>query len=311
MRYLAGTRGSRLSLAQTDAVLAELKSANPGDAFEAVPMSTRGDRETRPLFAIDQRGIFERDLDRAVAEQKVDFAVHSLKDIPSELPDGLVLACVPRRGPPHDVLVSGNGSSLMDMPHGAILGTSSLRRAVQITRQRPDIAVRPVRGNIDTRIRKIDGKDYDGVVLALAGISRLGLDTRQSILPLDDFVPAPGQGALGIVARKDRPHTISMLKNIEHAESRSEADAERALSGAVDSGCRFPVGAYAKSHGTMLTLRVSAFSIDGSKSITVEKTADRSDPAHLAELAGTELREKGIADLALNWREKVEEWNKQ
>ena len=263
------------------------------------------------MFAIDQKGIFEKEVDRAVAEKKIDFAVHSLKDVPSDLPDGLSLACVPRRGPVNDVLISSDGLSLEDLPQNAVVGTSSLRRAVQITRKRPDITVKPIRGNIETRIEKIDGSGYDAVVLAAAGIGRLGLDVRHSVLSVDDFSPSPGQGALAIVAHRDDHETISMLKKIEDPDSRLEVEAERSLSSAVDSGCRFPVGAYAKSDGRMLTLKVSAFSVDGYKSIMVEKTGNKSDPVSLGRLVGRELHERGINDLALNWREMVEEWNRK
>lgn len=292
-------------------MIGELKKANPGNTYEIVPITTKGDTDSRPLFAIDQKGIFEKEVDRAVSEKKTDFAVHSLKDVPSELPEGLSLACVPRRAAVHDVLISGEGLLLEDLPQKAIVGTSSLRRAVQITMRRPDLTVKPIRGNIETRIKKIKSSDFDAIVLASAGIGRLGLDVPHTDLPVDDFSPSPGQGALAIIARKQDNETISMLKKIEDPDSRLEVDAERALSSAVDSGCRFPVGAYAKSEGNLLTIKVSAFSVDGSKSITVEKTGDKYDPVSLGKLAGRELGEMGINDLALNWREKVEEWNRK
>ena len=304
-----GTRGSRLSIAQTNGVLDELRGANPGADYGIVPITTKGDTDSRPLFTIAQKGIFEKEIDRAVADKKVDFAIHSLKDVPSDIHRTLTLACVPRRGPVNDVLISRDGLSLEDLPQDATVGTSSLRRAVQIRRKRPDIKVKPIRGNIETRIRKLDSH-YDGIVLASAGIGRLGLDVKHAVLPIDDFLPSPGQGALAIVARKDDSDTISMLKKIEDADSRLEVEAERALSEAVDSGCRFPVGAYAESDGESLTLQVAAFSSDGSRSIAVEKTGAKSDPQSLGRLAAAELQERGIGDLALNWREMVKEWNK-
>ncbi len=309
MKYLVGTRGSPLSLAQTEWVIRRLAEANPGCDYEVVRITTRGDTDARPLFAIDQRGMFEREVDLAVAEERVDFAVHSMKDVPSGLPAGLRLACVPKRAPANDVLVSADGSTLEGLPPNSTVGTSSLRRAVQATRKRPDIAVKPVRGNIGTRIGKVGGPDYDAVILAAAGIGRLGLGVRHEVLPLDDFVPSPGQGALAVVAREGDAGTASMLGGIEDPDSRLEAEAERALSSAVDSGCRFPVGAYARAGGGELTLRASAFSVDGSRSLAVEKTGPKSDPASLGVLAGRELRERGLGDLALNWRERLEEWN--
>ena len=170
MKYLVGTRGSRLSVAQTNWVIGKLKDANPECSYEIIPITTKGDVDPRPLFAIDQKGIFEKEVDRAVAEKKVDFAVHSLKDVPSDLPDGLSLACVPKRESINDVLISKDDLSLEALPQNATVGTSSLRRAVQLTRKRPDITVKPIRGNIETRIKKISGTNYDAVVLASAGL---------------------------------------------------------------------------------------------------------------------------------------------
>jgi hydroxymethylbilane synthase len=310
MKYLVGARGSQLSVAQTNWVISELKKVNPDLEYEIKTITTKGDTDTRPLFTIDQKGIFEKEIDRAVAQKEVDFAVHSLKDVPSELDDGLILACIPKREVVNDVFISSDGSSLDDISPDSIIGTSSLRRAVQVSRKRPDVTVKPIRGNIETRIKKVSGENYDGIVLAQAGISRLGVDVKYSPLSINDFSPSPGQGAIAIVTRENDSQTISMLKKIEDSTSRLEIEAERALSDFVDSGCRFPIGAYAKSNGSEITLDVVAFSVDGKKSIHVTKTGDKDDPYSIGKGAGEELREKGVNDLALNWREKVEEWNK-
>ena len=311
MKYIVGARGSQLSLAQTNWVISELKKFNSDLEFEIKTITTKGDTDARPLFTIDQKGIFEKEIDRAVAEQKIDFAIHSLKDVPSELDENLVLASIPKREIVNDIFISSDGATLDSIKSGAIVGTSSLRRAVQVMRKRSDVTVKPIRGNIETRIRKISEGNYDAVVLAQAGISRLGLDVKYSPLSIDDFSPSPGQGALAIVSRADDFDTISMLKKIEDANSRLEIEAERALSDYVDSGCRFPIGAYAQSKESEMNLSVSAFSVDGKKSILVKKSGPKNDPASLGKRAGEELREKGVNDLALNWREKVEEWNKQ
>jgi len=220
------------------------------------------------------------------------------------------LACIPKREVVNDVFISSDGSTLETIKPGAVIGTSSLRRAVQVTRKRSDVIVKPIRGNIETRIRKVFDENYDAVILAQAGISRLGVDVKFTQLPIDDFSPSPGQGAIAIVARADDSQTISMLKKIEDADSRLEIEAERALSDFVDSGCRFPVGAYAKSNGSEMTLSVVAFSVDGKKSLQVNKTGNKTDPKSIGKSAGEELRKKGVNELALNWREKVEEWNK-
>ena len=310
MKYIVGARGSQLSVAQTNWVINELKKVNPDSEYEIKTIITKGDTDSRPLFTIDQKGIFEKEIDRAVAQKEVDFAVHSLKDVPSEIDDSLILACIPKREVVNDVFISSDGSTLETIKPGAVIGTSSLRRAVQVTRKRSDVIVKPIRGNIETRIRKVFDENYDAVILAQAGISRLGVDVKFTQLPIDDFSPSPGQGAIAIVARADDSQTISMLKKIEDTDSRLEIEAERALSDFVDSGCRFPVGAYAKSNGSEMTLSVVAFSVDGKKSLQVNKTGNKTDPKSIGKSAGEELRKKGVNELALNWREKVEEWNK-
>ena len=310
MKYVVGARGSQLSVAQTNLVIEDLKKANPDAEYEIKKITTKGDTDSRPLFTIDQKGIFEKEIDKAVAQKEVDFAVHSLKDVPSDLDENLIIACIPKREAVNDVFISPDGSSLDSIKPDSVIGTSSLRRAVQVSRKRPDVTVKPIRGNIETRIKKASGENYDAIVLAKAGIARLGVDVKYAELSTDDFSPSPGQGAIAIVARADDSKTIDMLKRIEDSDSRLEIEAERALSDFVDSGCRFPVGAYAKSNGSEMTLTVTAFSVDGKQSLSVTKTGDKNNPKSLGQSAGEELREKGVNDLALNWREKVEEWNK-
>ena len=311
MKYIIGTRGSKLSIAQTNWVISELKKTDPDVDFEIKTIKTRGDIDTRPIFTIEQKGIFEKEIDKAVAENQIHFAVHSLKDVPSDLPDELVLACIPIREPTNDILVTKDGSSLDSLKPNSVIGTSSLRRAIQISRKRQDVIVKPIRGNIETRIRKITDENFDGVVLAQAGINRLGLDVQYSKLSIEEFPPSPGQGALAIVARKNDEKTITMLKKIEDVTSRQEIEAERALSEHVDSGCRFPVGAYAQVNDTLVKLTVIAYSVDGKKSINVQQEGPVNEPAQLGKLVADELKEKGITELAINWREKVEEWNKK
>ena len=311
MKYKIGTRGSLLSLAQTNWVISELKKRSPETEFEIVTIKTKGDTDASPLFTMNQKGIFEKEIDRAVVEKKVDFAVHSLKDVPSELPDDLVLACIPKRESANDIFISKDGSTLQTIKKGSKVGTSSLRRAIQVSRIRPDLIVKPIRGNIETRIKKIDQGEFDAVVLAEAGITRLGLEVKFEKLSTKDFPPSPGQGAIAIVSRKDNYSLIEALKKIEDPASRYAVEAERSLSIFVDSGCRFPVGALAEKKGDKLNLNVIVYSVDGSKSINVEATGDFLQATELGKQAASELAEKGIAELAKNWREKVEEWNKK
>ena len=311
MNFTVGARGSKLSIAQTDWVISELQKTDSSLSFDIKPITTKGDTDTRPLFAMEQKGIFEKEIDRAVFEKEVDFAVHSLKDVPSQLDPNLIISCIPKREAVNDVLITRDGFDIEEIPSGSVIGSSSLRRAVQVTRKRPDVIVKPVRGIIETRIKKVEERKFDGIVLAQAGITRLGTDTKISKLPINDFLPSPGQGALAIVSRKDNSSTLEMLKKIEDYRSRMEIEAERALSDSVDSGCRFPVGAVATSDANSLTLKVAVYSMDGKKSIILEKTGSIEEPHALGRLLGDELRDRGVKEIASNWREELEEWNKQ
>lgn len=297
------TRASPLSLAQTRLVLGSL----PGE-FETVEVSTRGDRDPRPLYEMDQKGIFEREVDAAVADGRADFAVHSLKDVPSEMPDGLVLAAVPRRADPSDALVSRGGGDLESLPSGARVGTSSLRRAAQVRAARADLMVVPARGNVGTRIKRVDRGELDAVVLARAGLERLGADAKYFVLPQDRFLPSPGQGALALVCRAGDEATLGMLRGAQDPGSRAEADAERALSAALESGCRFPVGARARAGDRSITVEAAAFSADGGR-IEARAEGPRGEAAAVGRRAASQMREAGADGLALNWRAEVDRWN--
>ncbi len=309
MKYRIGTRKSRLSLVQTEQVVLELQAANADAEFEIVKITTKGDTDSRPFFAIDQKGIFEKEIDNAVASGEIDFAVHSMKDVPTDLASGLVLACVPKREDVNDVIVSSDGVKLGDIKSGSVIGTSSLRRAVQVSRKRSDLEVKPVRGNIDTRIEKI-GNEYDAVILAQAGITRLNIDAKYKPLSLSDFLPSPGQGALAIVARAEEKETISMLNKIESFDAKAEALAERALSASIESGCQFPVGAIAGVDAGIISINAVAYSVDGKEAIYAEQSGPVSEAAKIGYMAGKELTDGGVGKLASSWREKLAEWNK-
>jgi hydroxymethylbilane synthase len=307
-----GTRGSRLAVAQSGLALAALRRANPGSSFEIVTISTRGDVDRRPLFTMDEKGIFEKEVNEAVRKGEVDFAVHSLKDVPSDLSDDLVVACIPKRASPNDVLVNDKGRKLDELAAGAVVGTSSLRRAVQLTRSRPDLKVKPIRGNVETRVKKVIAGEYDAIVLAEAGLSRIGMkDVIVQRFGVRDFVPAPGQGAIAIVCRRDDKKTIAMLRRIEDPRSRAEISAERALIEKIEGGCRFPLGAVAVTKDNKLTLYASVFSADGSKNIRIKKTGSASSPEKLGTKVADILLKQGAAELAEGWRNAVEEWNKK
>ncbi|WP_415282523.1 hydroxymethylbilane synthase [Candidatus Nitrososphaera sp. FF02] len=271
-----GTRGSRLAVAQTELALSALRKAHPGARFEVVTISTKGDVDRRPLFTMDEKGIFEKEVNEAVKAGQVDFAVHSLKDIPSDLSEELVVACIPRRASPNDVLVNDKGQKLEELVAGSVVGTSSLRRAIQLMKERPDLAVKPIRGNVETRVKKVISGEFDAVVLAEAGLTRIGMkDVIVERFGVREFVPAPGQGAIAIVCRKDDNRMIEMLRSIEDPKSRAEVTAERALIEKVEGGCRFPLGAVAVTKDDKLTLYASVFSADGTRNIKAKKTWQR------------------------------------
>lgn len=307
-----GTRGSRLAIAQTEIALDALRRSKPTLDFEVVKINTRGDTDKRPLFSMDEKGIFEKEVNDAVRKGEVDFAVHSMKDIPSDLSADLAIACIPKRAKPNDVLVNGGGLTLKRLRQGSLIGTSSLRRVVQLQKIRPDLVVRPIRGNIDTRVKKVMSGEFDSIVLAEAGLARIGLqDVISERFSTMTFMPAPGQGAIGIVCRADDPKTATMLKSIEDSPSRSEVLAERALIENVEGGCRFPLGALAKASGSKLVLSASVFSADGTKNIKARRQSSIKNPEKAGRLVAEDLVEKGAQDLAQDWRDAVKRWNNQ
>lgn len=305
-----GTRGSRLALAQTELALAALRKARLPADFEIVTISTKGDVDKRPLFTMDEKGIFEREVNEAVRNGSVDFAVHSLKDVPSDLSDELTVASVPKRASPNDVLVTPDGRKLGELAAGSLVGTSSLRRAVQLFKLRPDLTVKPIRGNVETRVKKVISGEYGAVVLAEAGLSRIGMkDMIAERFRVTEFVPAPGQGAIAIVCRKRNRQVVEMLKSIEDSQSRAEVLAERALISRVEGGCRFPLGAVAIAKDDSLVLHASVFSADGKRHIRSSKAGRLREPDKLGSRVAEELISQGAMELAEGWRAAVQEWN--
>ena len=251
-----GTRGSSLALRQTELVADRLAAHQPGLAIETVTVATAGDRDqTTPLSRGEGAGWFTRAIQEALLRDEIDVAVHSYKDLPTARPAGLVIAAVPLRADPRDALVAREGLRLADLPPAAAIGTSSPRRAAQIRTLRPDIEVREIRGNVDTRLRKVDSGEYDAAVLALAGLERLGLAERATqVFGIDEIVPAPAQGALAVECRADDEATRGLLAAIDDAALRRRVAAERAFLAALEAGCDFPAAAYAEDFGTTLRL---------------------------------------------------------
>ena len=304
MLLRVGTRGSRLSLVQTNMVVEKIRRANPAAEIERKIITTSGDVDrTTPLFSISQKGIFEREVDQAVLEGKVDFAVHSMKDVPTLLNTKLTIASVPERGATGDVLVSKGGRLLKELRDGKIVGTSSLLRAAQLRRVRPKLRADPIRGNVDTRVEKVERGEFDAVILAEAGLARLGMmDKVAERLSLDDFIPAPGQGALAVIARRDNSKLIDILKTVELSSTRAEAEAERELVKVLEGGCKVPVGAIASAKRDAVQLTASIFSMDGRQRLTVTRSGPADHPAMIGRDAGEELLKQGAKKIEETWR---------
>lgn len=248
--FRIGARGSKLSLAQTGLVRAAL-AARLGvepDVLEIVPIVTSGDRiQDRRLIEAGGKGLFTKELDEALRDRRVDLAIHSLKDLPTALPDDIALACVPEREDPRDAFVSLRAKTLADLPAGAVVGTASLRRQAQTLFARPDLRVSTLRGNVDTRLAKLETGEADATFLALAGLKRLGLESRAaSLVDPEDSPPAACQGALAITTRTDDARVREALEGFEDANARVEIEAERAFLGALDGSCRTPISALAR-----------------------------------------------------------------
>ncbi|MDT8369532.1 MAG: hydroxymethylbilane synthase [Longimicrobiales bacterium] len=264
-----GTRGSRLALWQAHHVR-DLLGQTPGaPEVEIVEIVTSGDRITEvPLSTTEGRAFFTKDIEDALLEGRVDVAVHSLKDLATRLPEGLALAAVLERADPRDALVSGSGAGLTALYPGARVGTSSLRRAAFVRAARPDLEVVDLRGNVPTRLARLDAGDYDAIVLASAGLDRLGLGDRISErLAPDLLLPAPAQGAIGLEIRADDARARALIAPLEHAPTRAETEAERALLRGLDGGCSVPIGALARAGNDRLTLVGRVATLDGRREI--------------------------------------------
>ncbi len=271
-----GARGSQLSLTQTEWTRARLAEANGATlyALPVTPITTSGDRQQEGrLIEAGGKGLFTKELDEALLDGRIDIGVHSLKDLPTRLPDGIVLACVPVREDPRDAFVSLKARTLAELPAGAVVGTASLRRQAQVLFLRPDLSVVTLRGNVDTRLNKLERGDADATFLALAGLKRLGLHGRaSSLVDAQEAPPAACQGALAITARTNDAPTLAALAKIEHAPTRVEIEAERAFLEALDGSCRTPIGALARCDGATLSFVGETLTPDGKRRWRREET---------------------------------------
>jgi hydroxymethylbilane synthase len=287
------TRKSQLALWQAEHVAALLRGAHAGLEVELVPMSTKGDRiQDRSLAAIGGKGLFIKELEVALEDGRADIAVHSMKDVPGDLPDGLTIAMVLPRADPRDALIAAGAARIQDLPTGARVGTSSLRRQAQLLAARPDLKIEALRGNVDTRLRRLDSGDLDAIILACAGLIRLGWESRiTGRIEARECLPAVSQGIIGIECRTADTATRSLLDVLNDAKTRTAMDAERAFAGRLGGSCQSPIAAHATLEGDRLTLHGLVAEPDGSRLL---RDSISGNAAEAAELGG-QLAERIMA----------------
>ncbi|ALP41099.1 porphobilinogen deaminase [Aeromonas schubertii] len=289
------TRKSPLALWQANFVKAQLEAIHPDLQVELVPMSTQGDKILdTPLAKVGGKGLFVKELETAMLEGRADIAVHSMKDVPVEFPEGLGLHTICEREDPRDAFVSNHVATLDALPLGAVVGTSSLRRQCQLRASRPDLVIRDLRGNVNTRLAKLDAGEYDAIILAAAGLKRLEMAHRiTAFIEPEQSLPANGQGAVGIECRLDDDAVKALLAPLEHTETRTRVLTERAMNRALQGGCQVPIGAYALVEGDQIWLRGLVGSPDGSQMLHDEIRGPLADGESLGEALAERLLAAG------------------
>lgn len=293
------TRQSPLALWQAHFVKDALQKAHPNLAVELVTMVTRGDvLLDTPLAKVGGKGLFVKELELAILEGRADLAVHSMKDVPVDFPDGLGLVTICEREDPRDAFVSNHYSSLQALPHGAIVGTCSLRRQCQIKEARPDIVIKELRGNVGTRLAKLDAGEFDAIVLAAAGLKRLKLEQRiASFISPEQSLPAVGQGAVGIECRIDDERLLKLLQPLNHQDTYDRVICERAMNLTLQGGCQVPIGSYTELEGDQIWLRALVGEPDGSQVIRGEIRGSRQQAERLGIELAQQLLEQGARDI--------------
>ncbi len=288
---------------QAEHVAARLRTAHPTLNVEVLPMSTRGDEILdTPLALVGGKGLFTHELERAMVDGRADIAVHSLKDMPATLPEGMMLAAVLERADPHDAFVSNQYESLESLPDGARVGTSSLRRQSQLQHFRPDLKFEPLRGNVNTRLARLDAGELDAIILAAAGLMRLGFDSRvRQLIPAETCLPAIGQGVLGIECLADAADVMERLKVLEHPPTRICIEAERSVNRCLGGDCHAPIAAFAQVDGRILRVRARVASPDGSRMLVVNEVGPADDPVAAGEQVAELLLAQGAAELLAAW----------
>jgi hydroxymethylbilane synthase len=299
MKIRIATRKSALALWQAEHVAALLTELPEVDAVELVPLSTRGDEILdRSLQKIGGKGLFIKELEVAMQAGEADIAVHSMKDVPAEMPEGFCLAAMLERANHADALVSPNGEQLSDLPQGALVGSSSLRRQAQLKMMRPDLRIEPLRGNVNTRLAKLDNGDYDAIILAAAGLERLEFDDRisQAFVP-EQMLPAAAQGVVGIECLEEATELRTVLAQLNHANSVQTTLAERAIARVLEASCQSPVATYAVIDGDDMTVTALVAMPDGTKSIRDSVSGNAADAESLGEQLAARLLDSGAAEL--------------
>ena len=293
------TRKSALALWQADYVKARLEAAHPGLRVTLVPMVSRGDKLLdSPLSKIGGKGLFVKELETALLDNEADIAVHSMKDVPMDFPEGLGLYCICEREDPRDAFVSNTYTSLDELPQGSIVGTSSLRRQAQLLTRRPDLEIRFLRGNVNTRLAKLDAGEYDAIILAAAGLIRLGFEDRiTSAISVDDSLPAGGQGAVGIECRSADSEIHALLAPLHHQDTATRVTAERALNKHLNGGCQVPIACYAVLEGEQIWLRGLVGDPNGGRLLSAQARAPRGDAEALGVQVAEDLLSQGADEI--------------
>lgn len=303
-KIIVGSRKSKLALTQTNWVIQQLKERGVPYEFEIKEIVTKGDVILDvTLSKVGGKGLFVKEIEQALLQKEIDFAVHSMKDMPAVLPDGLTIGCVPKREDPRDVIITKNGQPLEQLPPGAVIGTSSLRRSSQITVLHEDKEIKWIRGNIDTRLRKLQEEDYDAIILASAGLKRMGWaeDVVTQYLSTEECIPAVGQGALGIECREDDAEVGAMLHLLTDEQTFRRVQAERAFLQTLEGGCQIPIGGYAQEENGVITLHCMVGSHDGS--VILREKLSGTDPIGLGIEAANRLLRHGAGELIRETKE--------
>jgi hydroxymethylbilane synthase len=303
-QLIIGSRSSKLAFTQAELVKNNLQKAYSGLDIQIKAIKTTGDRILHvPLSRIGDKGLFTKEIEEALLNREIDIAVHSMKDLPNSIPNGLRIAAITKREDPCDILVSEQGFKLKTLPKNSKVGTSSLRRRAQLLNKRSDLEIVDLRGNLDTRIRKLEQGLFDAIILAYAGIKRLGLKLNLLTISTDEILPQAGQGALGVQVREDDLSVANIVKTLDEIDSRICIEAERALLAALGGGCQVPIGVYAKIEAEQVIIKAGVFSLDGTTAIKDDIRGEKKNAHLLGRKLAEKLVKKGakyILDTILN-----------